>query len=118
MTATALPIITVLDSYQTVGALAADYVYTAADVANGNSFSSTGHEIVLVQNTGGSPYVVTVTSTPDNQGRTADLTYTVGAGLTSVLPYFAAVGWRQTSGLILISGANAALKFAVLRLPR
>lgn len=119
MTVTALPIINSKDSFDVVSALGLDFVWTAADVANGNSFVSTGHEVVLVNNTGGSSYTVTVTSQPDAYGRSGDLTtYAVAAGLFSVLPHFTTGGWKQSDGTIHLSASNAAVKFAVIHLPR
>lgn len=120
MTATALPIVTVKDSFDAVTALSLNYVYTAADVANGNSFVSTGREIVLVQNTDSGGHHVSVVSVADAFGRTGDITaYAVAAGLFSVLPYLSgAAGWKQTDGTIHLSADDATVKFAVLRLPR
>lgn len=121
MTATALPIITVPDSYPTLPltALSLDFVWTAADNTNGNSFVSTGRELVLVQNTDSSGHTVTVTSVPDQTNRSGDITaYAVAAGVFDALPYFAGTGWRQSDGTIHLSANSALIKFAVLRLPR
>lgn len=119
MTATALPIIAVKDSFDPITALSLNYVWTAADVANGNSFSCTGHEVVLVQNTDSGSHTVTVVSAADPFGRSGDITaYAVAAGLFSVLPFFSTTGWKQSDGTIHLSATDATVKFAVLRLPR
>lgn len=117
---TALPIINPLGSYPAlpITALAADFVYTAADAVNGNSFVSTGRELVLVNNSGGSAYTVTFSSVADSVNRTGDIaTYSVGAGLFSVFGPFAQNGWKQSDGTVLVTASNAAIKFAVIRLP-
>jgi hypothetical protein len=117
---TALPIISPLGSYPTlpIAATAADFVFTAADASNGNSFVSTGRELVLVQNSGASAYTVTFTSVADGINRTGDITtYSVGAGLFSMFGPFSQSGWKQTAGTILVTASNAAVKFAVVRLP-
>lgn len=119
MTATALPIVAVKDSFDAVGALGLNYVYTAADVANGNSFGCTGHEVVVAQNTDSGSHTVTISSAPDAYGRSGDITsYALAAGLFAVLPFFTVAGWRQSDGTIHIQANDATVKFAVLRLPR
>jgi hypothetical protein len=120
LAATALPIISPLGSYPALPLVAtsADFVYTAADASNGNSFVSTGRELVLVNNSGGSAYTVTFTSVVDSVNRTGDITtYSVGAGLFSVFGPFAMNGWKQTDGTVHVTASNAAIKFAVIRLP-
>ena len=92
-----------------------------ADVTNGNSFQCTGRELLIAQNSDPiNPYTFGVTSVDDEKGRAEDIaTYSlaageyaaVGVGLTN------AKGWKQTSGLIHLVASNAAIKFAVLRLP-
>ena len=47
--------------------------YTACDATNGNSFVSTGREIVQALNSGGSTYTFTVSSVADGQGRLAHI---------------------------------------------
>lgn len=120
MTATALPIVSPLGSYPSlpIAATGADFVFTAADASNGNSFVSTGRELLLVQNSGASPYTVTISSVADNLQRTGDITtYSVGAGLFSMFGPFSQPGWKQTDGTVHVTASNAAIKFAVVRLP-
>jgi len=120
MPTTALPIIDVAQPFATFAADAADFVLTAADTANGNHFQCTGREVLIVQNSGASPYTFTATSVPDDKNRSGDISaYSLaagefarfGVGLTNEK------GWKQTSGEIRVSGSNVAIKFAVLRLP-
>src|ERR1022692_3994335 len=56
--------------------------FTACDATNGNSFVATGREVLIVNNTGGSAYTFTVTSTADALNRldTSLTTYSVAAG--------------------------------------
>ena len=120
MAATALPIIAPLGSYPAlpIAALGADFVFTAADSGAGNSFVSTGRELLLVQNSGGSAYTVTISSVADNLQRTGDITtYSVGAGLFSMFGPFSQSGWKQTDGTVHVTASNAAILFAVVRLP-
>ena len=121
MAATALPIITPLGSYPSlpIASNGANFVFTAADSANGNSFVSTGRELLLVQNSAGSTgYTVTVTSVADSLSRTGDITtYSVSAGLFSMFGPFAMTGWKESDGTVHVTASNAAIKFAVVRLP-
>lgn len=98
-----------------------DFTFAAGDVANKNYFTCTGREIILAYNSDGvNPYTFTVTSVDDEDNRSEDITtYSlaageyamVGVGLTN------AKGFKQTNGQIYLEAANAAIKFAILRLP-
>ncbi len=97
---------------------AADLTMAAADVANKNQFASTGNELVVVHNTGGSPYTYTVTSSPDPYGRTKDIdAYSIGAGEYAVFGPLELTGWVQSDGKIYCEASNAALKIGVVKLP-
>lgn len=101
-----------------IAADSADFVWTAADVGNSNSCTLTGRELLLVNNTGGSPYTVTITSAADELGRTGDITtYSLAAGEFAVFGPFPMRGWRQTGGKLYFAGSNAAVKFAVIVIP-
>jgi hypothetical protein len=120
LTATALPIVSPPGPYPAlpIAPTGADFVFTAADSVNGNSFTSTGRELVLVQNSGGSAYTVTFASVADGINRTGDIaSYSVGAGLYSMFGPFAQNGWKQSDGTVHVTASNAALKLAVVRLP-
>lgn len=96
---------------------ALDVTLTAADVANGNSATAAELQLLLVQNSGASTYTFTITSVADSFGRTGDVSaYSLDAGEFACVPV-PAVGFKQTTGKLLFSGNNAAVKFAVLRLP-
>lgn len=90
--------------------------FTAADVSNSNEFIFTGKEILLVTNSGMSPYTVTFTSAPDEHGRTEDVTaYSVPAGETHAFSFRqGSAGWLQSDGHVYFSGSNAALLFAII----
>lgn len=121
MAATALPIITPIGSYPTLplGATGADFAFTAADAGSGNSFVSTGRELLLAQNaSGATAYTVTVSSVADDLQRTGDITaYSVGAGKFSMFGPFGQPGWKQSDGTVHVTASNANVKFAVVRLP-
>jgi hypothetical protein len=103
-------------------ALLAAAVFTAADVANGNSFVCTGRELILVMNTGAAPGTVTVNSVVDPSARTGDITaYSLPIGSTT--PQFAAfgplplAGWAQADGTVHLQGSAATVWFCIVRLP-
>lgn len=100
------------------GANVADLAMQAADVGNGNQFIPSSRDLLVVRNSGGSPYYVTVTSASDPFGRTGDIDqYDVGAGEVAIFGPFKRSGWIQTDGYIYVDGENAALYFGVAALP-
>lgn len=121
MAQTALTVQDIDAPFAAVSANSLDFTFAAGDLANGNSFVCTGREVLLVLNSDPTnPYTFTVTSVDDEKGRSEDITTyslaageyaAVGVGLTN------AKGWKQTSGLVYLAVSNAAIKFAVLRLP-
>lgn len=102
-----------------VTATARDMAWVVCDAVNGNSVTLTGREIVLLWNSGGSPYTVTFTSVAAANGRTGDITsYSIGAGLYSQFGPFPLDGWLQSSdGTLRFTASNALVKYIVLRLP-
>lgn len=99
-----------------VTATSLDVAFAAADVGNSNQFVASGNDLLLVWNSGGSPYTFTVNSVADGQNRTGDITtYSVAAGVISAIR-LQNTGWRQTDGNIYIAASNAAVKFAVIPL--
>lgn len=101
-----------------VTAGSADLTFTAADTVNNNAVKLTGREIVLVWNTGASPYTVTFTSVADSLGRTGDIAaYSVAASTISCFGVFTLPGWYQADGNLYVSASNVAVKFCVIKVP-
>jgi hypothetical protein len=96
-----------------------DFAFTACDVSNGNKFAITGRDILLVQNSGMSPYTITISSVADQYGRTQDITtYSVAAGNFSAFNFRnGTIGFRQTDGTVHLACSNAAIMFAVITTP-
>lgn len=121
MARTELTVTTLLDPFDIPTANEVDITWAAADVANGNYFTCTGREILLVWNNGGgSAYYVTITSVDDEKQRSENVTeYDVGINEVAAFTQGAtnSRGWKQTNGQVYIDGENADLDFAVLRLP-
>jgi len=121
MARTAITVQDITGPFKAVTAGSADFTFAAGDSADGNYFTCTGRETVIVQNSdGANPYYVTITSVDDEKGRSEDITeYSLaaadfavfGVGLTNEK------GWKQTSGQIYIDVENAAVLVAVLRGP-
>lgn len=97
-----------------------DLPFVAADVANKNSTPLTGKEILIAHNTdGAASRTITFTSVADGRlQRTGDVSaYSLGIDEKAVF-YFADIeGWRQADGSLYFEASNAAVKFAVVRLP-
>jgi hypothetical protein len=117
MPTTAITVTETLGPYGNYAADAADFTPTAADAANGNHYVSDGTEIVVAENTdGAAAHTVTVTSQPDALGRTKDISaYSLGANEKAVFGPFAPLGWRNSSGQVLVSADSALVTFAVIR---
>lgn len=94
--------------------------WTAADVANGNSFTLTGREVLLIRNTDGAlARNITLTSIADLFGRLGTITNeAVPVGGFRVFGPVDTPGWQQADGKFYLSADNAAIQFAILRLPR
>ena len=100
-----------------VAALALDLVWTAANMSNGNKFTFTGKEVLLIWNTDASPHHATLSSVADSKGRTDDVTaYALAASDIAAFSFRGgAEGWQQGSdGSVHISADNALVKFAIL----
>lgn len=94
--------------------------WTNADVANGNAFTWTGKEILLVWNSDGAvARNVTIQSVAVN-GRLDpkhNIAQSIPFGEYRVYN-FRGQGWKQSAdGFVYVSGDNAAVRFVVLRLP-
>lgn len=98
----------------TAGSLAV--TFAACSTANGNSFTATGREVLLVFNSGASAYTFTVTSIADQLNRldTSLTTYSVAAGTYAAVQMKNLTGWQQ-SGVINMTCSNVAVEFAVLQ---
>lgn len=99
----------------TAGQLA--ITFTAADAVNGNSFNITGHEILVIYNSAPSTaYTVTISSVPDQYGRSADITaYSVAAASFAAFSFRGGTsGWKQTDGTVHVTASNSSIEFAVI----
>ena len=106
-----------LGQFGTYSANAADLTMAAADPTNKNQFTFRPGDIVIVHNTGASPYTVTITSTPlARSGRSGDIgPYTFQAGEYGVIgPFTEQDGFRQSDGYIYLEASNAEVKFGVI----
>jgi hypothetical protein len=99
-----------------VSALALDLAWAAADVSNHNEFLFSGKEVLLVQNTDTVSHNLTLTSAPDEHGRSADVSsYAVAAGVISAFSFRAgSAGWLESDGHVYIQADNALMKFAII----
>lgn len=93
--------------------------WSAGDASNGNKIvMGTGRCLLLVQNTGVGAGTVTVTSSKDPYGRTANITaFSVdAAGFAARV--FESVGWEQTLGGrdLLLTPSATTMKFVAIPL--
>ena len=93
-------------------------VFTAIDVANGNCFQSTGREILLINNGDASPHVFTVTSAPDHEGRTGDVSLSIPAAVSIyITQMFPTSGWAVAGLITIPAGQDSHFTLAVIRFP-
>jgi hypothetical protein len=96
----------------------ADITFVVAGTyTDGEGWANTGREILIVYNSGASPYTFTVSSVP-YLGRSGDITaYSLAAGEFAVVGPFDPKGWNQSDGQVYVVGSNASVKFCVIQLP-
>jgi hypothetical protein len=114
------PIITPVGPFPTLqpAANSLDFVFTAADAANFDSFVFSGPTLLLVTSTG--VLTFTLESVVDEKARTGDVTtYALDSGQFAAF-YFglpSQAGWRQSTGVVHLKGSTSGISFAVIRLP-
>jgi len=93
-----------------------DKVFTAADVVNGNSFLSSGKDLLIVHNSdGAATHTFTLVSAPDPDGRYANITYTVGIGSYSFVDITSAsIFVQSTNNLVLLSASDVTIQYLVV----
>ena len=97
-----------------IPAMGLDKAFTSADMSNGNAFLSSGRDLLVVYNSGGVSYTFTIYSAPDVDGRFANVTYTVGAGVYSFVDIATASIYIQSTNLVLLSANNASIQYLVV----
>jgi len=90
---------------------------TAANTVDKNQFLPSGDDLLIIQNSGASPYTVTITSVADPRtGRTGDVTaLSIPAGQIRVFR-MGALGWKQGDGYVYLEANNASVLFGVVSL--
>lgn len=95
---------------------------TACDAVNGNSFISTGREVIIADNTDSTAHTFTVSSVPDQLGRsdTSLTNYSLAAsgttGSFSVIQFKWQTGWLQSGGQVVnMTCSSNLIKFAILQ---
>lgn len=88
---------------------------TASGVSD--TYPSTGKEIVILRNDGAGTPTVTIESVNCPHGRQGDSTIALEPSAYGASQLFPPVGWRDGSGNVTITCADANVKIAVLRIP-
>ncbi len=117
MPRTALTVVALPTPYVTTGPV--DPGLTAGDVANGNDFTLTGDEIVIVRNVNVAAKTITITSfSSPITGRVGHITaFSIPAAGIRVFQKFTVAGWRQADGKLYIDVEHADVEIAVVRIP-
>ena len=109
--------LTVQNAPAAFGAAGTTLTFAAGDVANGNSFVSTGREILIARNDDASPKTVTVQSIACSHGRETDAVKQIAAGAYAIFQMFPTDGFQQSDGKVWIDVDDADLKLAVVKYP-
>jgi len=119
-TPTALSTQVLIQNNATVTAGQLAITFAACDNTNGNSFTATGREILIAQNTDASPHTFTVTPVADPYGgtNTTLTTYSLAAtgstGSYSAVQMKYLIGWAS-AGVVNLTCTSNLIKFAVLQ---
>lgn len=100
----------------TVSAGALALAFAAADTTNNNEFTLSGHELLLAWNTDTNPHTITIHSTPDSRGRSADITaYSIPANTFAAFSFASGTeGWIEGDGNCYVDASDATVKFAII----
>ena len=116
MTYTALaPVQLKIDNYA-VQAGDLTVAFAAMDATNGNSYTATGEEILVFNNTDTATHTITINSVADNLGRldSSLTTYTIAASGFAMIQMKSLPGW-VSGGLTTMTTTSALVKIAVVR---
>lgn len=117
---TVIAIQTILAPFAAVGAGAADFVFVAGTVTDGDTYACTGRELLLAFNTGAGARTITIVSVDDETNRAESITaYSLAAGDYAVFGQGLtnSKGWQSSAKTIRITVSHAEVTVAVLRLP-
>jgi hypothetical protein len=90
----------------------------AGNTGDGNEFTLTGKELIIIQNTNAGAQTWTATSVADRLNRTNDVTAeSIAAGAIRVFGPIPNEGWRQTDGKFYFAASSTDVKFGIIRLP-
>ena len=102
----------------TVVAGAQDIPVEASDSANGNHFTASGKDLLIVHNTDAGAQTVTVECKEDSHGRDGSVpAYSLAAGDIAYIGILDTDGYKQTDGTVIIGTSADTVKLAVLRFP-
>jgi len=92
-----------------------DKAFAASDSVNGNSFVSSGKDMLIAYNTDMGAQTFGIQSAPDQFGRFANITYSMAAGAFAAVIITSASIYTQPSGLVLLTSSSANVKFLVIQ---
>ena len=96
---------------QGVTSPALNATFVASDAINGNQFTATGNDLLLLFNSDTNPQTVTFYSSADVSGRFADVVnYPIQAGAFLNVRFIAASLFTQTIGMVQFKTSSALVK--------
>lgn len=117
---TVITVQTVKGPFETIAADGVDFIFAAGTITDGDVFTCTGRELLIVKNDNVAAKYITITSVDNDKGRSEDITqYSIGASEFAVfgIGLTQKRGWMNSSKQVRITVEHADVKVAVLRLP-
>lgn len=117
---TVLTVQEILNPWAAYGAGTADFTFAAGTITDGDVFTCTGRELLLVHNNDAGTCTITITATDDETNRAESITtYSMAAGDYAVfgVGLTNSKGWKSSTGTIRLTVSDADVRVAVLRLP-
>ena len=113
--------VTIKGPFEAIAANGADFTFAAGSTGT-DTIACNGRDIIIAYNSDPTnPYTITIISEDDEKGRSEDITaYSLAAGEYAVfgVGLTNSTGWKDSvTGLITVDVENAAVKWAILRLP-
>jgi hypothetical protein len=97
---------------------AVQVVEVATNATDGNYFTMTGDELLLVKNTTVGSLTFTISSVPNQAGRSKDITTeSIGAGVVKVLgPFKNKAGWATSGNALEFTASATGVVWSVIKL--
>jgi hypothetical protein len=117
MARTTLTKITAPGAYEGAFTTFAFTAFQGTTSTNGEQFSLTGSELIVIRNPTTATGSVVLKSVDDPQGRQEDVTQVMATGEFAVIGPMKLTGWINTDGNFYLEGTSTSLEVAIIKIP-